>query len=678
MTRFFLVALTVLTAGLLMLSACPVELPPDQVPPPQGSDAFLLQFDSCDELQDHVETAWLEALVASRYGGGWGWLEGDDDVADPAGDGDGPSDWSDTNVQEEGVDEPDIVETDGERIYVANRGELTVVDSWPPEDTAIVGRLALDTDDWYPRGMFLRDDRIVVYGYDWDAFEDDGGEGWHSTYATRVAIVDVSDPAAPALLREVLIEGWFVDARRIEGDVYTVVDTWMGVPYELYDLLWDEDLGLPEMDWEADEETQEAIREEARGILAPHVEAYLAEVEATSLLPRTREVTAGQVGDAEPLLACDEVYRPRDGARPSVLSVVHFDMSSGDVGGETSATGLMSEGWEVYASADNLYVAQTSWWWWWGWGDLDLQTHIHKFSLDAGRTRYLASGAVDGWVLNQFSFSEHDDHLRVATTDIDWWWGTEADDEATDPANNVFVLEQRGTALELTGELRGIAPNERIFAARFQGDRGFLVTFEQIDPLFTLDLSDPTDPRLVGELEITGFSSYLHPVDEDFLLAIGMEATPEGQTTGLAVSLFDVSDFADPQLADRWVLESDDWSWSEALWDHHAFTFHRGVLSFPAYTWTGGESFSGLVVLDVDLDEGLTQLGTVDRGDLVADSDCLYGEETACADWYWYAWMRRSVVVEDALYSLSDYGMKVNELEAPEVELARVLFWPAD
>lgn len=283
----------------------------------------------------------------------------------------------------------------------------------------------------------------------------------------------MSDRTDPTLLREVVIEGWFVDARRIDADVYTVIDTWIGVPYALYDLLWDEELGLPEMDWSLSEEEQEAIGEQARAVLAPLVDAYLAEVDVEELLPRVQESVAGQVGDVGALLECDEIYRPREGFRPSILSVSHFDLELGEGGGDVSATGLMSEGWEVYASSDNLYVAQTSWWWWGGWGDVDLSTHVHKFELAVGETDCVASGEVDGWVLNSFSFGEHDGYLRVATTDIDWWWGTVADgEEATEPANNVFVLEQRGSGLELVGEIRGIAPNERIFSARFQGERG--------------------------------------------------------------------------------------------------------------------------------------------------------------------------------------------------------------
>ena len=169
-------------------------------------------------------------------------------------------------------------------------------------------------------------------------------------------------------------------------------------------------------------------------------------------------------------------------------------------------------------------------------------------------------------------------------------------------------------------------------------------------------------PGVVGELEVTGFSSYLHPIGEDWLLAVGQEADEEGRVLGLAVSVFDVADLANPRLAHRYLIEGDDdtWSWSEALSDHHAFTYHRGVLSIPAYLSGAEGSFSGLLVLAVDPEEGIWEIGRIDHQD--------FGGADR------HAWMRRSVFIEDAIYSLSSAGVKVNSLYNPEVELARVPF----
>jgi hypothetical protein len=188
-----------------------------------------------------------------------------------------------------------------------------------------------------------------------------------------------------------------------------------------------------------------------------------------------------------------------------------------------------------------------------------------------------------------------------------------------------------------------------------------MVTFEVIDPLFTLDLSDPTDPRVVGELEVTGYSSYLHPVDADHLLAVGMEATDEGRILGLAVSVFDVSDFANPTLAHRYLIEdqSNMWSWSEALYDHHAFTFHRGVLSIPAYVRSGQQLFAGLLVMAVDADDGIWEIGRVNHGVL---PPCRSSHVV----------MRRSVYIEEFLFALSSRGLSVSTLANPELFLRLV------
>lgn len=696
-----------------------------QDPPTLQARAMLERFSDCDDLRSYVAASWVEMLVQSMYGGYWGPVEDDaeGDPADDGGGGDGPTSWSETNVQEAGVDEPDVVKTDGEFIYVAQRGELTIVRSWPAEDTAKVASLELEGN---PYALFLRGDRALVYSYVYDLAEEGVGEDWAYGYGTRLTVVDVSDRTAPVALRTVDLEGWYASARSIGGDVYTVVTTYGELPYALWDVLWNGDLAWPEYDWEATEEEQEAVREEARALVRPLVQEAVDALSEEQLVPQVVDRAPGEPAEPAALLSCADLYHPEEQAVPSVLAVVHLDLDAGDAGSAVTATGVMADGWTMYASQESLYVAQSSWSWWWGWGDAELESRVHKFDLDGDATVYAASGAVPGWLLNQFSMGEHAGDLRVATTDWSWW---EDDGDDAEPGSNVFVLRESAGELATIGEVRGIAPGEQIYSARFMGERGYLVTFEQIDPLFTLDLSNPSSPRVVGELEVPGYSSYLHPVGESHVLAVGMDGTEDGQITGFAVSLFDVSDFANPTLAARYAIESDDWSYSEALWDHHAFTFHDGVLTVPVYTWTYddmgyGTGFSGLLVLDVDLEAGLTELGRIDHTDIVAESECLYGgyygddgvvvegeegevgedegggegggdegepddeadpppddggdepAEDGCAE-SWYAWMRRGIVVDDALYSLSDYGLKVNELRAPEVELARVVFWPA-
>jgi uncharacterized secreted protein with C-terminal beta-propeller domain len=480
---------------------------------------------------------------------------------------------------------------------------------------------------------------------------------------TRLELLDVSDPSSPVVLRTIDVEGWLVDTRLIDGDLYAVVRSYIDLPGELWDLAWREDIGLPDLPWDATDLERERVLAEARVILKPHVNEIMDRYPTEEMLPRLRDETphAPETGPRQ-LLECGSIYRPAEISDWSILSVLHLGL---DQDGPVTATGLIAEGWTVYASKANLYVAQTSnsWSWWWGWAPAEMTTVIHKFRLDPSASepvRYFASGEVKGWILDQFSLSEYDGHLRVATTEFDWWWGATPDAE---PTSSVTVLADNSHGeLQTVGRVGGLGPGERIFAVRFMGSKAYVVTFEQIDPLYTLDVSDPTEPKVIGELEVTGFSSYLHPIGGDFLLAVGQEADEEGRVIGLAVSIFDVRDFANPTLAHRYLIEGDDdtWSWSEALHDHHAFTYHRGVLSIPVYIGGAGGRFSGLLVLAVDPEDGIHELGRIDHQDLSGAED--------------RAWMRRSVYIEDAIYSLSSAGVKVNSLHNPEVELAKVPF----
>ena len=665
-----------LSFGLAGLAGCGVTDP--NADPIVPSDAALYRFSDCADVKDYVADAWLETVVRARYGGWWGATLAEGDGASPpaAGDrgSDAPTDFSETNTQEEGVDEPDIVKTDGTHVYVvqSQRQELTIVQSWPVEDAEVVGRVAIEG---YPMSMFLSGDRAVVFSQIW-GWNEAGDTPYRDGYATRMTVIDVSDRGAPAIERTIDVDGWMSSARLVEDDLYVVLDSYAYVPNELWELTWSEDLELPEYDWEASDEEQEAIRHQAREILRPLVEEMVDDTDIDQILPKQYLGEPGQNElDVEGYIACRDVYHPEGTSEPGVLSVAHLDL--GDDDGELSATGVMANGWTVYASQKNLYVAQSSWFWWWGWGDLDLDTHIHKFSLEGESSRYQGSGSVQGWLWNQFALSEFDGYLRVATTDIDWWWGTQEGDE--EGGNNVFVLDER---LRQVGEVTGFAKGEQIYASRFMGDEGYVVTFRQIDPLFTFDLSDPESPKLMGELEMPGFSSYLHPYGYGRLIGVGMDGDEEGRISGLSVNLFDVSDLKDPRRIDQIVVNSEEWSWSEALWNHHAFTLHRDVLNFPIYTWNHDQGFSGMLSVAVT-EDSLTEIGRVGHAELVDDSECIYAfyderETRECPDYYWYAAMRRSVVIEDNLFSISDYGIKVTDLNDPSTEITRVLFWPLD
>ena len=661
--------LSVSALAALALTGCNTDR---QVPDP--GEANLYRMSSCSEVRDYAESVMLETLVDSRYGY-WRWgMEDDLDAGAEDGGGDGPSDFTTTNVQEEGVDELDIVKTDGNYIYVAQDRGLHIVKSWPIEDSE---KLATVPIDGWVRGLFLKGDRVIVFHYG------SGERGWGGMVATTF---DVSDKTAPEKIHEVEVEGWLADARMIDGDVYLVMNHYLEIPQEAWDLIWEDDLGLPEVEWE-DDDTEEdyqarldVAKERARRILRPHVARLADRMDLADWLPEW----SIDGGEPELMHSCSDLYRPSGVGQHGAMSIVNVDIDSG----ELNASGLMSNGWQLYASKDNLYVAQTSQWWWWGGWDRELETHIHKFELGrGGEPAYVGSGEVAGWTYDQFAFSEYDGYLRVATTDQDWWGGWDEEEDDEEPGgNNIFVLEDTGSGLSVVGELTGLAPGERIFASRFFGDTGYMVTFRQVDPLFPIDLSDPENPKKLGELKIPGYSAYLHPMGDDHLLAVGMDGTEDGQLTGLAFNIFDVSDLSDPKLAHQYTLPTSDWSWSEALWDHHAFTYHRDVLTVPMFEYHDDRSgedryFSGAISLDATPEDGFDLLGRVDHRPLVLDSECLWArwydyDRSVCGDSYWYARVRRSIYIEDNLFTLSDYGLRVTDLNDPSVEHTRVVFYP--
>ena len=649
------------------------------VAPDHHTDARLSRFADCNDMRTFLVEAWTESLVQSYYSWGMGMDMGvaEDSVAD-AGTSSGDSssrDHSSTNNQEVGVDEPDLVKTNGDHLFVAQGDELFIVDAWPPEEASVVTTLPLQ--GWNTR-LFLDGDRLLVLSNDTTEEKTDGE--WSHQDLTHLQVVDVSDPQHPTVEREISIDGHLNDARMIDGHVYLVTHEWTWMPWQIWEDFYDLADALPDP-YTLPEAAQAGAREMARPHVRALVQAYVNSLSDADLLPQMTDGLPGEEADTEALLTCGEVYRPETLAEPNLSAVTHLNLR--DEAGTLASTGVMAVGWNLYASQDHLTLSQTSAAWWSLSDTPEVRTHLHRFALDDNGAIYEGSGAIDGWLLNQFSLSEHDGYLRAATTDVTWW-GRDADQAP--PASHVYVLEPTGSSLDVVGHIGDIAPNEAIQSARFLGDKGFMVTYEQVDPLFTLDLSDPKDPTIVGELKLPGFSTYLHPYDNDTLVGVGFAGTWEGQITGMAITLFDVSDFANPVVADQVLLESDDWSWSQALYDHHAFTLYDGVLSMPLYTWQwseedGEEAFSGLLVLDVDAEEGFSELGRVEHTDLVAQSTCAYGgaSNRPCEDEdHWYASMQRSVVIEDRLYSISNYGVKVNDHRDPAVELGSVIFRPLD
>jgi uncharacterized secreted protein with C-terminal beta-propeller domain len=302
------------------------------------------------------------------------------------------------------------------------------------------------------------------------------------------------------------------------------------------------------------------------------------------------------------------------------------------------------------------------------------KTVIHRIAIGEGSIEYGAKGEVPGYLLNQFSMDEHDSNLRVATTS-NYWTRQESIQY-----NNVYVLSSQ---MNIIGKKEGMAAKERIYSTRFIGDRLYMVTFRQIDPFFVIDLSNPTQPEILGELKIPGFSNYLHPYDENHIIGAGQDTTENewgGVTTkGVKLALFDVSDVANPKQLDQFVI-GEEGTYSEALNDHKAFLFskEKNLLVIPAREVLGKPYFDsnlryyrekvwqGAYVFSLDTDDGFHLRGKVTHAEEDEQQDYWYGAPTA---------VRRSLYMDDVLYTISESRIKANDLETVDEIATLELPW---
>lgn len=499
-----------------------------------------------------------------------------------------------TNVQEQGVDEPDNAKTDGDLIVRVFDRELIVTDitgdapeelSRVPlpkrfygEDLLLVGETAVVTGlsrRGYGETSYARDlissSRIAFPAY--------GGNA-------ELLVYSLEDPERPTLESRHEFEGTLVEARQYDETLRVVLQS-----------------GLPPLDFVEPNRrrTEKESTQENRDIVRASV--------IEDWIPGVRDGSAASEGEAgrTPLFGCDDVRHPRESSGFGTLSVVTFgvdDPTDRSVSAVTTGASL------AYSSLDRLYVATpvqrrlTLDDGWWGRGRRALPeppatTEVHSFALTADGATYVASGTVRGSIRDRWSMDEYDGDLRVATALGRGWSPTD---------NGVTVLRENGSDLEVRGSVRGLGPREDIKSVRWFDDLAVVVTFRQVDPLYTVDLSDPDDPRVLGELKIPGFSSYLHPIGDDQLLGLGTAATMQGRIQGAQLATFDISDLKNPdQLSVLRLGRADE---LVASYDPRGFTFVGGADRIrTAYTtvsnWNGG---TRVVELAVTADGTLTQV----------------------------------------------------------------------
>ena len=529
--------------------------------------------------------------------------------------------YSQTNVQVQGVDEADIVKTDGEYIYTISKGNTAlIVKAYPPDEARVVARI--EAPDLCLTGLFVNDDRLVVMGCRAPIITPDillhrrGAWGYwpYLSDNTTVMVFDISDRASPRLLKHVVVSGGYLTSRMIGDYVYVLASAW-AVEYRKMGNRIEPVLVLP------------VICVDGRVDVIEPTEIYYANITDYAYTFTT-------------ILAINI----RDGAEePTHLTLL---------------TGVSSC---IYVSRNNIYIAmptmETP-----AYGEdiayiyrMDI-TYIYRIRIFGPKMACKAFGSVPGRPLNQFSMDEHDGYLRIATTKGHSWAGS---------TNNIYVLDMD---LLPVGALEGIAPGEEIYAARFMGDRCYLVTFRQTDPFFVIDLSDPKEPKVLGYLKIPGYSDYLHPYGRDYVIGIGVE-TPEdgwGEPCGLKIALFNVCDVSNPRLLAKFIIGGPGTD-SPVLRDHKAFLLdeERGLMAFPVLLTEeayGDYVWQGAYVFNISIAGGITLLGRITHFDETFKFEPAY-------------FVMRILYIGDVLYTISDELVKMNEIPTLG-ELGSIELWP--
>jgi inhibitor of cysteine peptidase len=581
----------------------------------------ISKFASYNELQEFVKT---NAGYKQFY---WGFSRGDVFLAPGGAEASAavPSvtDYSATNIQVAGVDEADIVKTDGVYIYIASGNSTIIVRAYPAEQSQVLSKVEVEGT---VIGIFINGDRLVVFEEEvpYYVYYDDvrlgGAEKIYMPYLspkTYIKVYDVSDRENPVLQREISADGQYVSSRMIDDYAYVVVNE------PVYEQ--DDEINLPKIG-SGGNETE-----------IPATDIYYSDVADYYYMYTTVIAINTQNDDQEP----------------------------------TYETILLGASSNLYVSTDNIYLTFPVW----GTDVLGREvwdsqkTSIHRIHIEGETMEYVASGEVPGMVLNQFSMDEYDGYFRVATTT-----------HGEKPLNNVYVLNM---ALNTTGSLENLAPGETIHSARFMGERGYLVTFKKTDPLFVIDLSNPQNPEVLGELKVSGYSDYLHPYDETHLIGIGKETVEaeEGDFAwyqGIKIALFDVSDVNHPVEIGDPIIIGDRGTDSPVLYDHKAFLFDksRNLLVIPVLeakinpaqypegvpSWAYGEPvWQGAYVFDISLDGGIQERGRITHIDNIANPEQGY--------YYYYSpfAVERSLYISgeagDVLYTISDAKIMMNSLE---------------
>jgi inhibitor of cysteine peptidase len=596
----------------------------------------------------------------------------------------GSADHSITNVQVAGVDEPDFIKNDGKYIYVITGQTLAIVDAYPAASASVISRTVIEDT---PRDIFIDGNRLVLFVTGTE--DTDTSVSGNSIVAekmvampyypyrnslpvTHAVFYDITDRAHPKVLKDYTIDGDYIDARLIGSNMYLVTRE------QVYT-------------YNRDQITVPVVREGTKTIIAPDVyyfdnpERQYAFTTVSSFDTqgaKEKEAKTYLVGSGNLLYVSENAmyitYQKYNNVYRTMRSGTVIDIEEDNSGSGSSSSGISAPIlWEDFnkmsESEKQAYITKMK--------NVEQEavkkeidqttTVIHKIAISNGAITYIARGDVPGILESQFSMDEYKNNLRLATTSNVYTTRSSLE------YNNVYVLD---SGMKTIGSLTHIAEQEKIYSARFIGNRLYLVTFKRVDPFFVIDLSTPTSPKILGKLKIPGYSDYLHPYDATHIIGIGKETGTNDwggvSTKGIKLALFDVTDVDNPKQIDK-VEIGDAGSDSAALSDHKAFLFdkEKNLLVIPARVVknqaavTNTKSVNtpniwyGAYVFGVTPETGFVLKGTVEHG-------------TGSDGYYYYGSsqneVKRSLYIDNVLYTMSSKKILANPLSDIKTTIATI------
>lgn len=642
-----------------------------------GYDPFLLKYSGVgpepfmvDDVQ--LDADWSNVLSGAEESGG------------------NSVDWSQTNVQVTGVDEPDIVKTDGTYLYIVSNNKVLIVLAVPAEDAEIIAKIEIDTNQTI-KNIFIDEGRIIVLSesyynpiiyqpmidIDVPVIQEDVEissqvssvsimpRRYSYSPESHIQIFDSSDIKNPSLLKDVVVGGNIAGARLIGDYVYLVTNQYSYNVYPYYEIAQDEFIPAIKVDGELVEVPLSNIQ---------YFDTYernnaITNIVSVNINDETEEVTSKifLLGNSQLLYVYTNniyiTYTKQDYDYNKIKEIVEEVLTPylpESILEEFELVKTLSISdyqkqevceWILQNFSQNMDQDLKA--------NLSLQimkrihkTIIHRIAIYNGEIEYAAQGEVPGYANGQFSMNEYDGHFRISTTLESWRISNYMSNVQSQ--NNIYVLDM---SLEIVGSLEGLAPGESIYATRFLGDKCYLVTFRQIDPFFVIDMSNPENPFVEGELKIPGYSTYLHPYDDTHVIGIGRNGN------SIKVALYDVTDVANPIEMSKYEITIDHASWwnvqSDALYEHKAFLFdiEKNLLVIPAGTYNKQSAY----VFNIDLENGVLLKGNVTH-------ESLDQMEPKDDDSYWYGYydygysIKRTLYIGDVLYTISDNMVKMNDL----------------